>query len=376
MKKMTKMLSVVIALLLCAAIFAACSPAPAASSEAAPTEAASSEAAPASAEATPAAASAEASAAAAEFNPADYPVAIAMDNKNHPVHRMVQLGFLKAAKELGYTNAQVIGTEGSDANEVYTAVDTFAAQGGKGLMLWRGDDTCFPTLKKMEAAGVNVGIAHFKFVKEDGTLPEGLDFNMACDPAKYGAAVADFMAEKLKGKTGTIAVTQNTKNNTENAAAEGFAARMKELNLEGITVLAPELEGSDATQAANVNAAIIQKNTDLIGAFSTTGGGSASWSTAAQKAGKSDDDLVLVAMDITEENLGYLNDGKIDALVYQPLYEEAFKTMEYLDKLLRGEEVPVWTDLEAPLVYVGGKDASDPATYQSYIDEVKTWFEQ
>ena len=125
------------------------------------------------------------------------------------------------------------------------------------------------------------------------------------------------------------------------------------MNLDGITVLEPELEGGEATQAANVNAAIIQKNPDLVGAFSTTGGGSASWSTAAQKAGKENGEIVIVAMDITEENLKYLEDGQVAALVYQPLYEEAFKTMEYLDTLFRGGEVPAWTDLDAPLVYVG-----------------------
>ncbi len=376
MKKMTKMLCVVIAVLLCVSVFAACAaPAPAASES----QAASKEpAASASAEATTEApASAEASAAGgSDINPADYPVAIAMMMKNHPVHRMVQLGFLKAAKELGYTDAQVIGTEGPDVNEEYTACDTFAAQGGKGLMLWAGDDTCFPTLKKMKAAGVKVGIAHFKFIDEAGNLPEGLDFNMACDPVAYGKAVADFMGEKLKGKTGSIAVTQNTKNITENAAYESFKARMEELKLEGIKVLEPELEGADATQAANINAAVLQKNPDLIGAFSTTGGGSASWSTAAQKAGKAPGDIVIVAMDVTEENLKYLEDGQVAALVSQPLYDEAFKTMEYLDKLFRGEEVPKWTDLDAPLVYVGGTGTSDPAHYQTYIDEVKSWFEQ
>jgi len=28
-------------------------------------------------------------------NPKEYPIAICMDNMNHPVHRIVQLGFLK-----------------------------------------------------------------------------------------------------------------------------------------------------------------------------------------------------------------------------------------------------------------------------------------
>ena len=66
---------------------------------------------------------------AGEFNPEDYYVAICMDNMNHPVHRIVQLGFLKAAEALGYTNAKVIGTEGGDLSEAFAAAEAFAAEG-------------------------------------------------------------------------------------------------------------------------------------------------------------------------------------------------------------------------------------------------------
>ena len=69
-----------------------------------------------------------------EFNPADYPVAICMDSMNHPVHRIVQLGFLKAAEALGYTDAKVIGTEGGDTSEAFAAAEAFALDGGKGLL--------------------------------------------------------------------------------------------------------------------------------------------------------------------------------------------------------------------------------------------------
>jgi ribose transport system substrate-binding protein len=75
-----------------------------------------------------------------DFDPADYPLAIAMGVMNHPVHRIVQLGFLKAAQDLGYT-AEVIGTEGGDQNEVYAAIDAAVATGTKGIMVWAGDDT-------------------------------------------------------------------------------------------------------------------------------------------------------------------------------------------------------------------------------------------
>jgi len=304
-----------------------------------------------------------------KFNPADYPVAIAMFVKNHPVHRIVQLGFLKRAKDLGY-DAQIIGTEGTDMNEVYAACDAAAAQGTKGIMLWAIDDTSFPTIKKMKEAGVAVGIAHFKF----DPAPEGLTFNLACDPVAYGKTCAEFIADRIKGKTGTIAITQNTKNITENAAAESFTARMNEIALPGVKVLPVELEGSDVSTATNINAAIIQKNSDLIAAFGTTGNSPVTWADAAAKAGKNPGEIVIVGMDYTEANLAKIESGEVAAIIAQPLFEEASKTMDLLDLYFRTGKVPAWTPLDAPLVFKGGKGSSDPDSYKAILEEVKTWF--
>jgi ribose transport system substrate-binding protein len=308
------------------------------------------------------------------YDPAKVPVAIAQGVMNHPVHRIVQLGFLKSARELGYTNAKVIGTEGGDQAEVYAAVEPFIAEGGKGLLLWAGDSTANNTLRNCKAAGVVVGIPHFKLTP----VPEGLTFGMACDPVKYGAQVAEFMAQKLSGKRGSIAITQNTKNVTENAAADSFASTWATLgskyNIANIRILPVQLEGAVVDQATAVNLAIIQANPDLIGAFGTTGNSPITWPDAASKAGKKDGELVLVGMDATEGNLDYLEAGKVAAIVAQPLYEEAYKTMEYLDKVLRGGTVPQWTDLDAPLVTKDGTGPNSVAYHRGIAAEVKTFF--
>lgn len=131
-----------------------------------------------------------------DFNPADYPVAVCMSNLTHPVHRIVQLGFLKAAQDLGYTNAKAIGTEGSDAAEVFAALEAFADEGGKGALLFWGDNGCYEAVEYAAAAGVVVGIPHFKHEQEDGTYPTGLAFNMACDPVLYGKQVAELIDRK------------------------------------------------------------------------------------------------------------------------------------------------------------------------------------
>lgn len=313
-----------------------------------------------------------------EFDPADYPVAIAMDSMNHPVHRIVQLGFLQAAAELGYTDAQVIGTEGGDTSEVFAAAEAFAAEGGAGLLLWAGDSGCYETVASVADEGVVVGIPHFNHQQEDGSYPEGLAFNMACDPVLYGQQVAELMAELLSGKAGSVALTQNTKNVTENAATDSFIATWEAMgetyDLDEITILPVELEGGVVDSATAINLSIIQANPDIIGAFGTTGNSPITWADAATKAGYADGELVIVGMDATEGNLDYLEAGKVAAIVAQPLYAEAYKTMEYLDKIFRGEEVPMWTDLVAPVVTVDGEGENGLAYHRAIAAQVEEFF--
>lgn len=312
------------------------------------------------------------------FDPSQYSVAICMDNMNHPVHRIVQLGFLKAAAALGYDNAKVIGTEGGDTSEAFAAAEAFAAEGGNGLLLWAGDSSCYNTIANVAAEGVIVGIPHFNHQQEDGSYPEGLAFNMACDPKLYGKQVAELMAKSLDGKEGSVALTQNTKNVTENAATDSFKATWDSLkgtyDLSKIKVLDVQLEGGVVDQATAINLAIIQSNPDIIGAFGTTGNSPITWADAATKAGKKDGEIFIVGMDATEGNLDYLEAGKVQAIVAQPLYDEAYKTMEYLDTIFRGGTVPEWTDLEAPVVTKDGEGKNGLEYHRDIAKQVEEFF--
>ncbi|MDO4548009.1 MAG: substrate-binding domain-containing protein [Clostridia bacterium] len=314
-----------------------------------------------------------------DFNPADYSVAICMDSMNHPVHRIVQLGFLQAAEALGYTNAKVIGTEGGDSSEAFAAAQAFAAEGGNGLLLWAGDSSSYETIASVAYDGVIVGIPHFSHVQEDGSLPEGLVFNMACDPVLYGQQAAELMAATLEGKAGSVAITQNTKNVTENAGSESFRATWAKLaetmDLDEIKLLETELEGGVVDSATAINLAIIQANPDIIGAFGLTGNSPITWADAATKAGKADGEIAIIGMDATEGNLDYLEAGKVLAIVAQPLYAEAYKTMEYLDIIFRGGEVPLWTDLVAPVVTMDGEGENGIAYHRDIAAQVATFFQ-
>ncbi len=369
---MKKFLTIALALLMVVAMVAGCAQAPAEEPSEAPSEA---PAEPAESEEP-----AEPSEEPAAFDPTQYPVAICMDTYNHPVHRTVQLGFLKKAAELGYTDAQVVGTDLGDSAAAWENGLQWAKSGGKGLLLWAGDSSCWEVMKEIAATGCLVGIPHFNHIAQnDGALPEGLSFNMACSPTLYGEQVATLLAEKCDGKEGSVAITLNTHNITEDAADEAFRAQWEKeaanYDLSKVTILDTELEGGDLVEATSIIQGIIGAHPDIIAAFGTTGNSPQSWSNAATNAGKADGEIAIVGMDATEGNLAALRAGKVVAIVAQPLYEEAAKTMEYLDILFQGGSVEPWTDLEAPIVTVDGEGANGAEYHEALAAEVTEYFE-
>ena len=168
-------------------------------------------------------------------------------------------------------------------------------------------------------------------------------------PTKYPDPVAKAMCDELKkqGVTkGSVAITQNNHNATEDKVAKVFAESMKKY-CPNLTVLDVQLEGPEPTQAIAVATSIIQANPDLVAGFSTTGGGPTTWAGAQKETGKK---VLSVGMDATQVNLDLVKNGEVWGLVAQPLYDETFGSADLLYKMANGEKVPYWTVLEAPLV--------------------------
>jgi len=297
-----------------------------------------------------------------KFDPSQYPLAINMIVKGHPVHRIVQLGFLSKAKELGYP-AEILGSEGADAADAVALAEQGIAKGVKGMLVWAHVPAFYPVIKKASDAGIKIVVPHFTIKEGDAS---GIDSNLAADPVKYSQDAAKAIGDKLAGKKGSVAVTQGSFNTVENSAAGAFTKYMNE-NYPDLKVLKPIEEGFDPPAAVSKAIAIIQANPDLLGAYSTTGGGPVTWAGAMDQTNRPD--LVCIGMDYTEQNIDLVKNGKIYAIVAQPLYEEAQQSVVILDKLLRGEKVPYFTPLDAPIVTRDGI-----GKYDEIIKKVKEWF--
>jgi ribose transport system substrate-binding protein len=265
--------------------------------------------------------------------------------RDHPVHRLMQAGFLAKCKELGY-QCEVVGNPSATNYDAPASIPLAEAalartQFGAAAIYGPGPEL-YPYIGKLGQQGIPVVTWHV--LPKEGSIP-GLKAATGEDIPQAGAAAADSMGAKLNGK-GVVALTQGSYNATENVMADSFRAEMK-AKYPDIKILDTQLEGFEPSAAEAKAVGILQGNADVVGAFSTTGNGIQTWSGAARKAGR---DVVIIGMDYIRQNLDIIKAGNAYGLVAQPLYEEGAKTAELAAALAEGKTVPYLNPLPAKVI--------------------------
>ncbi len=302
-------------------------------------------------------------------------VAACVPGINNPVCRIMAMGFIERAEEIGY-DAVMSGLDEGSVQEFFTKWEGAVTNGAQGIMLAWGDDACYDMCRRLKEQGTYIVVPHFPHEYE--AAKDYIDAVLSCKPATYGAESAEFVLDKLEEKgitEGSIAITQNGPNITENAASDAFRTAILNSGT-NFKVLDVVMEGGEVTEGTNKCTAIIQANQDLVAAFGTTGSSPQTWSAAAENAGKTD--LIIVGMDYVEKNVELVNDGKVAAIVAQPLYDECVESANVMDRLFKGEtftasEAEWWMEIDAPLAYVGGEGASDINYYNDILEQLKTF---
>ena len=233
----------------------------------------------------------------------------------HPVHQLTQLSFLEGCEELGLDCELATTDEGSLESFLAVAEQAVDRPDAKGVVMWAGGlPVVAPIIEEAKEKGIAVVLPHFPV--PEGSFADNA-VQIAADTTKYPDPVAKAMCEQLEGQTGSVAVTQNNFNATEDMVAKVFTESMNKY-CPDITVLAPQEEGPEPTQAIAKAVSIMQANPDLIGALSTTGGGPTTWAGAQKETGKA---IVAIGMDYTRVNLDLVDSGQVFAVVGQPLYD-------------------------------------------------------
>jgi len=278
--------------------------------------------------------------------------------KDHPVHRLMQAGFLDKCKELGYT-CEVVGDPSATNWDIPATLPLAEAALSRtkfnAVGVYGPDPAIYSYITKLAKEGLPVVTWHV--LPPEGSV-EGLKAAAAQDIAAAGTNAAIAIGDKLGGK-GTVALTQGASNDTENAMSDAFRKTIAE-KYPDIKVLETQMEGFEPSAAEGKAIAILQGNPDVNAAFGTTGNSIQTWSGAARKAGR---DVVIIGMDYIRQNLDLVKSGAAYGIVAQPLYEESAKVAELLGALAQGKSVPYLNPLPAGVITAG-----DLAPYYKMLD--------
>jgi len=218
--------------------------------------------------------------------------------KDHPVHRLMQAGFLDQCKALGY-HCEVVGDPSATTYDVPATLPLAEAALSRtrfdAVAVYGPDPAIYSYISKLAQEGLPVITWHV--LPPEGSVP-GLRAAAAQEIAAAGANAAIALGEKLGGR-GTIALTQGASNDTENAMSDAFRKTMAGRYPE-ITVLPTQMEGFEPSAAEGKVIAILQGNPEVVAAFGTTGNSLQTWTGAARKTGS---DVLIIGMDYIRQNL-------------------------------------------------------------------------
>lgn len=263
---------------------------------------------------------------------------------NYPRHQMILLGFQEGAKAAGVTAVMAGADEGSSQElmEMYKTAVTEHKAGGAVVLT--GDDTYYQMMREWSADGVKIAVPHYPHEQAD--TETFIHASVAGNNKERGYLATDTLAALLREKgitSGTIGVFA-TGASVYYLSQRYFCERMEEIAPE-YTLADPMFMGlsleADIVRAESV----IANYPDLVAMYvdNSSVGGQAIVQ-AAENAGR--EDLVLIACDETKENLDLLEQGKLDALMVSDLYQEGYQCAQNLAKLMAGEEVEWYTEIE------------------------------
>lgn len=222
-----------------------------------------------------------------------------------------------------------------------TIMENAISSGVDGIILIPVDsEALVPVCETAAAAGIPVAVV-------DGPVnTENITTYIATDNVAGGALGMQTLMD-LMGGTGKAVIVNalagSPSNDARNIGAEQVASEHPNVNL------LETLRGADqATQLQNVEN-VLMANPDLAGIFSAYDRGAIGAGQALQNAGYAGK-IRHVAFDASGEEISFLEDGTIDALIVQQPYEMGRLAVEYILKALNGEEVPKQVATEVVVV--------------------------
>lgn len=242
----------------------------------------------------------------------------------------------KSGGELIYTGPSLDG----DIQGQIDLMENAISSGVDGIILIPVDaDALVPSVEKAEDAGIPVVVV-------DGPVnTDKVTSYIATDNEAGGKLAMETLIELMGGEGKAVVV--NALAGIPSNDGRGIGAEAAKEH-EGIEML-ETLRGGDQAAALQNAENMLTANADVAGIFSAYDRGAIGVSQALMNAGL-DGKVHHVAFDAAADEIQYLEDGVIDALIVQQPYEMGRLAVEYINKTIAGEEVPKETATDVVVV--------------------------
>lgn len=243
----------------------------------------------------------------------------------------------KSGGELIYTGPSLDG----DIQGQIDLMENAISSGVDGIILIPVDaDALVPSVEKAEDAGIPVVVV-------DGPVnTDKVTSYIATDNEAGGKLAMETLIELMGGEGKAVVV--NALAGIPSNDGRGIGAEAEAKEHEGIEML-ETLRGGDQAAALQNAENMLTANADVAGIFSAYDRGAIGVSQALMNAGL-DGKVHHVAFDAAADEIQYLEDGVIDALIVQQPYEMGRLAVEYINKTIAGEEVPKETATDVVVV--------------------------
>ncbi len=279
--------------------------------------------------------------------------------KSNPVLQVMAAGFTEKADELGF-DGEVMLTEDADPQRVLALGQQALAQGSDGMVLQAFDPSLYPLIKQATDQGVPVvvdaqpGAGRRQARAQTDRPPRPGEI-------RRRGRESDRRRDRRQRRRRRSRRAASTRPRTSppRASRERWQEQFPD-----VKVLKSQVEGFEPAAAIARASSILQGDKEIVAAFSTTGGGVKTWSSAADESGRR---VVVVGMDYTRPNLDLVRSGRAFAVVAQPIFEEHALAVEALRDVICGEQVEAEVLPESPIVTRANAD-----DYYAILDKAGT----
>lgn len=220
------------------------------------------------------------------------------------------------------------------------AVDTFIQQKVDAIIYGGADESYAASVHKAQDEGI-------KCVEIDNPTNAGNLWHIAVDSYAAAAVAGEWMAEELESGVVLVINGDMARTNAQQRH-DGFVDTIKK-SRNDIEIHEIYANWDSTTALSGVEDAITRYGDKIVGAFSAWDGGALSAVSALEVAGLTEN-VVVCGFDGTPTSMTYVREGKLQAVVGQPLYELGKVGMQTVHTVLTGGTAEEETLLDCSIV--------------------------